>query len=315
MRSIDYEVVDKCLDWLRKNYTVYLITVLKTWGSAPRPNGSLLAIREDGQMMGSVSGGCLEAYLFNEFIFRKDVCFPCVESFDNSIQSLSLPCDSTIQLLLEKLNVADSLLRVHEQLSKNESIARSVNLNTGEIWFSPYTKDQAVQQDVNVVTRNFSPQDSLLLIGAVDLSRYISEIGVMLGYQIHVCDPRQEHRDAWCMSTVDVLSCMPDDAVKELVKNSTWSVLALSHDPKLDDMALMEALKSPAKYVGALGSEANNRKRRQRLEQLGLHKQEIARLHGPIGFGIGSRTPAEIAVAIFAELIAQKNGIEKSKLI
>ena len=149
----------------------------------------------------------------------------------------------------------------------------------------------------------------MLVIGAGQLSKYLAQIAVGLDYQVTVCDPRVEYTDTWDIPGVTLVKTMPDDTVIEMKLDERCAVVALTHDPKLDDLALMEALKSPAFYVGALGSRANNAKRRKRLEEFDLTREQIGRLHGPIGLYIGSRTPPEIAISILAEITAVKNGV------
>ena len=148
-----------------------------------------------------------------------------------------------------------------------------------------------------------------MLIGAGQLSRFVAQMAQALDYEVIVCDPREEYAASWqtADAVLDVRS--PDDAVCALARDARTAVIALTHEPKLDDLALMEALVSQAFYVGALGSRANNARRRARLAGLALPPAAIARLHGPVGLPIGSRTPAEIAVAILAELTAVRNGI------
>jgi xanthine dehydrogenase accessory factor len=149
----------------------------------------------------------------------------------------------------------------------------------------------------------------MLVIGASQLSKYLAQIAVGLDYQVTVCDPREEYTDSWDVPGVTLVRTMPDDTVQGMRLDERCAVVALTHDPKLDDLALLEALKSPAFYVGALGSRANNAKRRERLCEFDLTDAQIARLHGPIGLYIGSRTPPEIAISILAEITAVKNAV------
>jgi len=151
------------------------------------------------------------------------------------------------------------------------------------------------------------PRWRLLIIGAGQASSYLANMALALDYEVIVCDPREEFRQTWDVPGTTLLADMPDDAVVALGIDRHSAVVALTHDPKLDDMALLEALKSPAFYVGALGSTASNAKRRQRLALFDLTAEQIARLHGPVGLDIGSRTPPEIAVAILAHLISVRN--------
>jgi xanthine dehydrogenase accessory factor len=157
------------------------------------------------------------------------------------------------------------------------------------------------------------PRYRMLVIGAGQLSRYLCQIAVGLDYQVTVCDPREEYTDAWDVPGTRVVRTMPDDTVLDMKLDARSAVIALTHDPKLDDLALIDALRSPAFYVGALGSRANQKKRKARLkEHFELSDEELSRLHGPVGLAIGSRTPAEIAVSILAEMTAVKHGIKIS---
>jgi xanthine dehydrogenase accessory factor len=153
------------------------------------------------------------------------------------------------------------------------------------------------------------PRWRMLIIGAGQTSAYLARMAQALDYQVFVCDPRADMRETWDVPDTVVMSEMPDDAVLALQADGSTVIIALTHDPKLDDMALLEALKSPAFYVGALGSLANNAKRRERLALFDLTPEEIARLHGPVGLNIGSRTPPEIAVSILAHLISVRNQV------
>ena len=163
--------------------------------------------------------------------------------------------------------------------------------------------------DGTTLTTIHGPRYRMLVIGASQLSKYIAQIAVGLGYHVTICDPRDEYTETWDIAGVDLVRTMPDDTVRAMRLDERCAVVALTHDPKLDDLALMEALKSKAFYVGALGSRANNAKRRERLREVDVTADEIARLHGPIGIYIGSRTPPEIAVSILAEITAVKNGV------
>jgi xanthine dehydrogenase accessory factor len=148
-----------------------------------------------------------------------------------------------------------------------------------------------------------------LIIGAGQLSRFLAQIAVGMDYSVTVCDPREEYREGWHVEGVQVVHAMPDDLVLEMKLDSRCAVVALTHDPKLDDLALMEALKSDAFYVGAIGSRSNDEKRRERLLDFDLTHAQLEKLHGPIGLYIGSKTPSEIAISILAEMTAVKNDV------
>jgi xanthine dehydrogenase accessory factor len=154
----------------------------------------------------------------------------------------------------------------------------------------------------------FGPKWRLLLVGAGQLSQAVAQMAQMLDFEVMVCDPREEYSNALAGTGARHVPGMPDDVVREMRPDAHTAVVALTHDPKLDDMALMEALRSDAFYVGALGSSRNQAVRKQRLsEHFGLTEEELARLHGPVGLRIGAKTPAEIAVAIVGQIVECKN--------
>jgi xanthine dehydrogenase accessory factor len=161
----------------------------------------------------------------------------------------------------------------------------------------------------DALTTVHGPRYRLLVIGAGQLSRYFCEIALGLDYQVTVCDPREDYADAWQVRGVAFTREMPDDLVVRMHLDERSAVVALTHDPKIDDLALMEALRTPAFYIGALGSRKNNAARRKRLLEFDLTERDIARLRGPAGIYIGSKTPPEIAVSILAEMTAVKNGV------
>ena len=194
-------------------------------------------------------------------------------------------------------------------IEQGRLIARKLDLDAARVTLSPARAADGLVFDGKSLTTVHGPRFRMLVIGAGQLSKYLAQIAVGLDYQVTVCDPREEYTETWDIPGVTLVKTMPDDTVIDMRLDERCAVVALTHDPKLDDLALMEALKSPAFYVGALGSRANNAKRRQRLEEFDLTPAQIARLHGPIGLYIGSRTPPEIAISILAEITAIKNGV------
>src|SRR4030095_9386898 len=164
--------------------------------------------------------------------------------------------------------------------------------------------------DGSVLKSVHGPHWRLLIVGAAQLSQYLAQMAQALDYRVTGCDPREEYADAWNVPGATLTRDMPDDVVIAMNLDAHSAVVTLTHDPKLDDMALLEALKSPAFYIGAIGSKKNNDARRERLAQFDLSQHEIARLHGPVGLKIGSKTPPEIAIAILAEMTARRNGVE-----
>jgi xanthine dehydrogenase accessory factor len=313
MESIDLEVLKTCDAWLAAGRRCELVTVIKTWGSSPRPEGATLGICDDGQVVGSVSGGCIEDDLIDRVrthgITR---ILPEVVTYGitaDEAHRFGLPCGGTIQLAIEPLSAKSRIGELLEKLDLHELVARSLELATGAVTLAPGSAGMSLQISDKTLTSIHGPRWRLLIIGAGQLSRFLAQIALGMDYNVIVCDPREEYREGWHVPGVEVVHAMPDDLVIEMNLDHRSAVVALTHDPKLDDLALMEALKSDAFYVGAIGSRSNNAKRRERLKEFDLTDAQVARLHGPIGLYIGSKTPSEIAISILAELTAVKNGV------
>jgi xanthine dehydrogenase accessory factor len=314
MDSADREVLTAAAGWLDAGHDVYLATVARTWGSSPRPPGSLLAVRGDGAFAGSVSGGCVEDDLAARLaVHGRRRPMPCLERYGvtaGQTQNFGLPCGGRLDLVVERLAAAAPLRALLTAMDERRLVARRLCLATGEASVHPAARDQEFSFDGANLTQVFGPAWRLILIGAGQLSRFAAQMALALDYEVIVCDPRDDIAAAWQVpgSVLDPRS--PDEAVKALACDARTAVVALTHDPRLDDLALMEALVSPAFYVGALGSRGNSARRRARLRSLDLADAAVARLRAPVGLALGSRTPAGIAVAIVAELTAVRNGIE-----
>lgn len=313
MDSVDLEVLKACVAWTRSGRRCLLVTVIRTWGSSPRPEGAMLAIRADGNVIGSVSGGCIEDDLIERV--RQDGIFvgaPQIVTYGVSADQahrFGLPCGGTIQLALEPISGQSRIDDLLQRLDGRQLVARRLDLATGEVTLAPAAAGSTLQVSGNVLTTVHGPAWRLLIIGAGQLSRFLAQIAQGMDYRVTVCDPRLEYRADWDLGGTELVHDMPDDAVIRMQPDRRSAVVALTHDPKLDDLALLEALKSEAFYVGAIGSRANNARRRERLRLFDLSEQQLARLHGPAGLYIGSKTPAEIAISILAEITAVRNGV------
>jgi len=311
----DHEVLQTACLWLQQEHEVVLITVLKTWGSSPRPPGSLMIMRRDGVVAGSVSGGCVEEDLVQRYVNHQlSDCYPTRVDYGvnrNDATRFGLPCGGRLELLIEKLDNTDQIKTQLEQLldamQQKQLIARHVDLKTGQVSLETARAEHDFVYTNIYVRKIFGPQWNMLLIGAGHLSQYVSQMALMLGYQVIVCDPREEYAQAWQVEGTELTTIMPDDAVQKYSQKPRSIVLALTHDPKLDDMALLDALQSPAFYVGAIGSQRNCDSRRKRLKDLGISTAQLHRLHAPVGLPIGSHTPPEIAVSILSEVTQKRN--------
>ncbi|MEX3973496.1 XdhC family protein [Paraburkholderia caribensis] len=319
MDSVDLEVLKSSARWLEQGHRALLVTVVKTWGSSPRPEGAMLVVRDDGAVVGSVSGGCIEDDLIDRVRQRGiEQTKPEAVKYGISAEEahrFGLPCGGTIQLVLEPLTEASGIAALCDAVEDGRLVARTLDMETGVARLGPAQATDGVDFNEKRLLTIHGPRYRMLVIGAGQLSRYLCNIAVGLDYQVTVCDPREEYTDEWDVPGTKVVRTMPDDTVLEMKLDERCAVIALTHDPKLDDLALMEALKTPAFYVGALGSRRNNAARRERLKEFDLTETELARLHGPVGIYIGSRTPPEIAVSILAEVTAAKNGVSLPTLL
>jgi len=319
MDSADLEVLKSSARWLEEGHRALLVTVVKTWGSSPRPEGAMLVVRDDGLVVGSVSGGCIEDDLIDR-VRQQGIEQTRPEAVKYGITAeeahrFGLPCGGTIQLVLEPLTPQSGMAELCAAVEEGRLVARELDMTTGVARLDKALATDGVHFDGERLLTIHGPRYRMLVIGAGQLSRYLCNIAVGLDYQVTVCDPREEYTEEWSIPGTKIVRTMPDDTVLDMKLDERCAVIALTHDPKLDDLALMEALKTPAFYVGALGSRRNNQARRERLKEFDLSETELARLHGPVGIYIGSRTPPEIAVSILAEVTAAKNGVSLPTLI
>lgn len=316
MNSLDLEVLTQARAWHAQGHPVWLVTVIETWGSAPRPPGALLAMRGDGLVVGSVSGGCVEDDLIERVRHGERIDHPSLVSYGVSKEEAArfgLPCGGNLRLVQEPLQDIAWIDEVLARTARHELVARRLDLATGRVVIESAVRGEAFQFDGNSLRALFGPRWRLVVIGAGQLSRVLAGMARALDFDVVCCDPREEYHLTWDIADTTFSRAMPDELVVDLQLDPHSAVVALTHDPKLDDMALLEALKSPAFYVGALGSRSNTRKRKERLALFDLSADEIDRLHGPVGLDIGARTPAEIALAILAEVVAVRNGVQLSQ--
>lgn len=312
MDSLDLQVLGQAREWHAQGRGVWLVTVLETWGSAPRPPGALLCLRDDGLVAGSVSGGCVEDDLIDRLRHGERVATPSLIAYGVTKEEAArfgLPCGGNLRLVQEPLQSTAWIDEVLARTARHELVARTLNLASGAVTVEAASRGDTFSFDGTTLRALFGPRWRLLIIGAGQLSRAVAQMALAIDFEVICCDPRDEYNLTWDIPNTTFSKAMPDDLVVELQLDPHSAVVAVTHDPKLDDLVLLEALKSPAFYIGALGSRRNTEARRERLKLFDLSPAEIDRLHGPIGLDIGSKTPAEIAVAIVAEIVAVKNGV------
>ena len=325
MENLDVMVLRTLRDWRLADKRALLATVVRTWGSSPRPVGSIMALCETGAVVGSVSGGCIEDDLIYQFTqaysgVKSDKADKVIPSGPprfvkygitaDEAHRFGLPCGGTLELLLEFDPDAAALSALLASLEAGQLMQRSVRLIDGQATLAASAAPAELALSPTELINTFGPEYRMLLIGAGQLTEYLATMAKFSGFAVTVCDPREEYRSAWSVPGVMVVSDMPDDVVTAFKPDRRSCVIALTHDPKLDDLALLEALNTEAFYVGAIGSRRNNEARHQRMaEHFNVEQTALVRLRGPIGIYIGSKTPPEIAVSVMAEVLAVKNGV------
>lgn len=333
MDNLSLLVLRQLCAWRQQGQSALLATVVRTWGSSPRPVGSVMALRSDGSVVGSVSGGCIEDDLIARYTqvhaaassgqapshteTARLTGLPETMTYGLSAEEahrFGLPCGGTLELLLEYDPDPQLLHELVVALEAGRLVQRSLDLRDGSVRLQAGAAADALLRSDRVLRNTFGPGYRMLLIGAGALAEYLSSMALSCGFAVTLCDPRTEYLGNWPEPRVQIVTDMPDDAVAAFAPDPRSCVVALSHDPKLDDLALIDALQSDAFYVGAIGSRRNQAARRERLmTHFGLDAGLMDRLHGPAGLHIGSKTPAEIAVSMMAEILACKNGVEPAR--
>ncbi|MCZ6657890.1 MAG: XdhC family protein [Gammaproteobacteria bacterium] len=314
MQAVDTEVLNQVAAWLESDRPCWLATVVQTWGSSPRPIGSLFACDADGHVVGSLSGGCVEDDLL-EKLTDGELAATEAQFFQYGItaeetEKLGLPCGGHLYIVVEPLDTTahtrHHFEHLKQRLGDRRTVQRRVDLKHRTFSFTDVEHHEPLEWDAanEVLVHTYGPRYQLFIIGAGMVSKYLADMAQNLDYEVTVCDPRAHLLDDFNVAGVRLICDMPDDAVREHAADSSSAIVALTHDPRIDDMGLMEALKTDAFYVGAMGSARTSASRRERLEALQLSPAEIERLHAPIGLPIGSKTPPEIAIAVIAEITA-----------
>jgi xanthine dehydrogenase accessory factor len=320
MHSNDHEVLSQALRWHALGQRCVLVTVLRTFGASPRPPGAMAVISEQGLIVGSVSGGCVEDDLVQEVRSgalwqggSPDQARVHLRVYGRDAEERAryrLPCGNALRLAVEPFWSVSQAEAALQAIAERRLVLRCLDYASGEVHLRPAHDQRDFMDDEHGFVTLLGPRHRLLIIGATEVARYLSPIAQSLGYAVSLCDPRSEYTEAWQDPAVPLLAGMPDDVVLAFGCDARTAVITVTHDPKLDDLALMEALRTPAFYVGALGSEITTSKRKDRLRLFDLDEAQLARLYGPVGLPIGSRSPAEIAVSIAAELVQVRRLLE-----
>ena len=308
-------IPETALNWFRDGTGAALATVVETWGSAPRRVGAQLVVGGGGQIEGSVSGGCVEGAVIVEALEAIEEGKHRVLEFgvsDDDAFAVGLACGGTIRVLVEPVGAAlpeAMLSELVEARSGRESLAYEVNINSGarrivrDGYANRLRMDRSgFEEDGETFVAVHNPPLRLIVVGAVHIAQALVPMAQIAGYDPAVIDPRETFASEARFPGVTLRHDWPDEAVEELGLDARTALVLLTHDPKLDDPALIAALRSDVFYIGALGSTRTHAKRVERMKAEGMTDEDIARIHGPIGLDIGAAGPSEIAVAVLAQM-------------
>ncbi|MND62084.1 putative xanthine dehydrogenase subunit A [compost metagenome] len=323
MQHLDLQVVRQALAWSSAGQRVWLCTVLCTYGSAPRAPGSLLAVNSAGQWIGSLSGGCVEEDFLARVAEGAFVDAVAVVRYGDGGEprtQVRLPCGGILDVLVEKLDpdcdVQAHLRELEAALLGRRRLIRQVDLHTGARSVrDDHEHGQRVERSATQVEIRVGAAQRLLLAGYSSVAQFCAQFAVGLGFEVILCDPREEALEGVVLENVEIRRQLPSVFIAEGGCHSDTAVVALTHDPRIDDLAMMEAVRTEAFYIGVMGSMQTSHKRFERLRRIGgLGDAELARIHAPIGLNLGSKTPAEIALAVLADILRVRSGIAREQL-
>lgn len=324
LRAVHDSIPEIALGWHRAGKGAALATVIETWGSAPRQAGSQLAVSGEGEMMGSVSGGCVEGAVVTESLAALQDRKSRILTFgvsDDTAFAVGLACGGTIRVLVEPVGAGDGALSepmldaVVRARAGRETVAVAVHpegwarrlIRPGEDAAADarFRADRSGMEEDGRFIAIHNPPLRLIVVGAVHIAQGLVQIARICGYDCTLIDPRSAFGSAARFPGERIVEDWPDEALEALKPDARTAIVTLTHDAKLDDPAIRIALRSGAFYLGCLGSTRTHAKRVERLAAAGFTEAEIARIHAPVGLDIGARTPAEIAVSVMAQITAR----------
>ncbi|MCK0713397.1 XdhC family protein [Chromohalobacter sarecensis] len=323
MQHLDLQVIERALDWARDGETVWLCTVLATFGSSPREPGSLFVARADGRHEGSLSGGCIEEDFLERLTqgaFESPITTLRYGDGHAEGPSVTLPCDGILDVMIERLPPTSEHLAhldaLHDILRGQRPAIRQVDLATGLATLADDDSEgPRVTRDEHQARMRLGPVARLIVAGLSPVSIACAEFARSLGFEVIVCDPRE---DAWrdvAIPGVQTQVTLPSSFIASGGCHAATAVVALTHDPRLDDLTMIEAVRTSAFYIGVMGSRRTSTTRAERLQRVGgLSERDIERLHMPVGLALGSKTPAEIALAVMADIVRVRRGKARDAL-
>ncbi len=295
--------------WLKEKRKVALATVISTWGSAPRPVGGQMAIDSNGEIIGSVSGGCVEGAVINEGINSINDGKLRIKDYgisNDMAWEVGLACGGELKILIQPLNLEDEIVySIVENIKNREPTKILINCLTGSRHIDNSIINQISYYDkikeefIHVI----DPKPRLFIVGAVHIAQALISLAKTADFEIILIDPRDHFATKDRFPNCKIINEWPDTALSNFILDKATHLVTLTHDPKIDDPALIYTLKKDIGYIGSLGSKKTHNKRCERLIDLGFSQNDINKIHGPIGLNIKAKTPAEIAVSIMAEII------------
>ena len=333
--SQDKILLTKLNQLLKGAESFVLATVIETWGSAPKPVGSMLVVNKLGHIFGSVSGGCVEGSVITEALDILDTNDCKLLTFrvsDGDAFQVGLACGGEIKILLEPISeenttVSKNLKTFLDEYFNGNLVIYSIDLTTFERWVTKVNDEGFAKIPMDPLNKRTSfklddtffsvlyPRLKLIIVGAVHIAQYLVNLAEIFEHKILIVDPRSAFATKARFPTAKILTEWPDTALDEIELDQDSALITLTHDPKIDDIALEKALKSDCYYIGSLGSKRTHAKRLDRLKLLGFTNNQLNRIKGPIGLDIGAKTPSEIALSIMAEIISVQRDKKTRKLV
>jgi len=304
--------LDAALIWHQAGHGVALATVIETWGSAPRRAGSMSCIRDDGLFTGSVSGGCVEGDVIaaaEDTISQGRVQKLNYGVSNTKAWEVGLACGGKISIILEPapIDLIQQAVTLRQDkipfallLSEEKGSLRCIREDNAALKSGKLTS--VLWEDKAAVLIPFNPPLKLIIIGAVHIAQALIPLAAQMGYEVILIDPREGFAQAERFQSITIIGDWPDEALGEVEINNRTAIVTLTHDPKLDDPALTQALRSDCFYIGSLGSKKTHAARLERLKSAGFKDKDLNRIHGPVGLDIGAKNPEEIALSIMAEI-------------